>query len=408
MTASLTIDGPSLTRTALILTRTALIEGAQWLKPRVQARGEETDSLRRLPASTLSDIRALGLNRVLQPNRFGGAETDWSTMQEVCAKVASGCGSSGWVLAQYAIHAFLVAGWPVECQEEIWGPDPGAMLSGSLVFPAGRAKRDAGGYRVSGRWPFASGVDGCDWHMCSAMLEPENAGEAPAMIMFMAPKFAYEIIDTWHVIGLRGTGSHDVKLDNAFIPAHRALTVDDTKLGASPGAKFHGSALYRVPPYPNFGFVQGGAAVGIATGMYEVYVAETRSRVAKSSGKALTDFAALQLAVAEAGACIDAARALMASDTAEMMRLAEAGGQPTMEQRTKLRRDGAFASQLCNRAVNRLYALGGGSALYEGSVLNRYFRDSHAANAHITMNWEVNATSFGRVALGLPNDNPAL
>ena len=390
------------------LSRDALISAAKQIKPEVRERASETESLRRLPEATLADYRATGVNRVLQPARFGGAELDFSTMMEVCAAVASGCGSSGWVLAQYCMHAFMIGSWPEACQEEIWGNKPEALLSGSLVFPLGRAKRVSGGYEVTGQWPFASGVDGCDWHMCSAFLEPEREGEPPVMIMFMLPKAEYEIIDTWHVVGLRGTGSKDVKLDRHFVPAHRALTVDETKMGTSPGARLHDSALYRIPTYAAFGFVQGGAGIGIAQGMYDIYTAETKTRAAKSTGRNLADHAALQLRVAEAGACIDAARILLRNDADEMYRLAAARQYPDIEQRTRYRRDGAFASQLCTRAVDALYAVAGGGALYTRNPMERFFRDCHAVNAHITMNWEVNATAFGRAALGLPIDSPTL
>ena len=126
------------------LSRDALLRAAKEIKRKVQERVSETEALRRLPESTLADYRATGVNRVLQPARFGGAELDFGTMMEVCATVASGCGSSGWVLAQYCMHALMIGSWPEACQEEIWGSKPEALLSGSLVFPLGRARRVSG------------------------------------------------------------------------------------------------------------------------------------------------------------------------------------------------------------------------------------------------------------------------
>jgi 3-hydroxy-9,10-secoandrosta-1,3,5(10)-triene-9,17-dione monooxygenase len=390
------------------LTHEALVGAARDLLPAVRARAAESEALRRLPDATLDDFRQSGVNRVLQPARYNGAELDFGALMDVCGTICSADASTGWVLAQYCMHAFMIGSWPQDCQEEIWGSRPQALLSGSLVFPLGRARREPGGYRVSGRWPFASGVLGSDWHMCSAFLEAERAGEAPDMVMFMLPKGDYALIDNWHVVGLRGTGSIDVRLDNHFVPAHRALTVEETKMGTAPGARLHNSALYRIPTYAAFGFVQGGAAIGNAQGMYQAYLAETRTRAAKSTGRGLADHVALQLRVAEAGACIDAARLLLQTDAAEMYRLAEAGTYPTMEQRTRYRRDGAFASQLCTRSVDALYAVAGGGALYASNPMERYFRDAHAINAHITMNWEVNATAFGKAALGLSPESPTL
>jgi 3-hydroxy-9,10-secoandrosta-1,3,5(10)-triene-9,17-dione monooxygenase len=396
-----TIGGPG--------SRTELIERAAALAPLVRERATETDRLRRLPDATLVELRETGLNRILQPRRFGGAELDFGAMAEVCSTVARGCGSTGWVLAQYIIHAYMLGSWPPEAQEEVWGGNPGAFLSGVLIFPAARVRKVDGGYRISGRWPFASGVDGADWSMCAGLLEPEKEGELPGMIMFVLPKTDYELIDTWHAMGLRGTGSKDVRLSDHFVPAHRALMVDDTKGGErSPGARFHRSALYRTPVYAVFGFVQGGAALGIAEGMFENYVAETRTRAAKSSGKAISDLLTLQVKIAEASASIEGARKIMLADCAEVMAIAEAGGVPTMEQKTRYRRDGAFVSMLCTRAVDLLYASAGGGALYESSPLARAFRDIHATHAHITMNWDINAAAFGRVMLGLPSDNPTL
>lgn len=389
---------------APLLTCDEALSRARAMVPRLKERAARADALRRCPDESLRELNESGLMRVLQPRRVGGSELPWVALIDIGSELAQGCASTAWNWANYAVHHWMLAFWPVACQDEIWGADPAALIASSMVFPAGKAVRAAEGYRLSGRWPFSSGVDPAAWNMLGGIVQ--DSGEYR---MFVLPRRDYAIIDNWHVLGLRGTGSNDVQAQDVFVPEQRTLAVDATRGGAMhPGAMANPAALFRIPVFATFPYMLTGIALGIAQGAYESFVAGLRGRVARYSGKALADMTAVQVKVAEAGACIDTARRLMREHCETAQALAERDQVPDLLTKATWRRDGAFSAGLCERAVDVLFKAGGGGALFDDHALQRAFRDVHAATAHISMIWEPQATTFGRVALGLPCDNPTL
>jgi 3-hydroxy-9,10-secoandrosta-1,3,5(10)-triene-9,17-dione monooxygenase len=392
---------------APVLTPDEALTRARAMVPRLKERAPLADDLRRCPDESIRELNESGLMRVLQPRRVGGSELPWVALIDVGSELARGCGSTAWNWANYAVHHWMLAFWPPACQDEIWGADPAVLIASSMVFPAGKATRVAGGYRLSGRWPFSSGVDPAAWNMLGGIVRSET--EAGEHRMFLLPRKDYAIIDNWRVLGLRGTGSNDVEAKDIFVPDHRSLAVDATKGGDNhPGAASNPSPLFRIPMFATFPYMLTGIALGIAQGAYESVVDSLRGRVARYSGKSLADMTAVQIKIAEAAACIDTARRVMRDHCQAAQSLAERGEVPDLLTKATWRRDGAFSAELCERAVDVLFKAGGGGALFDDHPLQRAFRDVHAATAHISMIWEPQATTFGRVALGLPCDNPTL
>jgi 3-hydroxy-9,10-secoandrosta-1,3,5(10)-triene-9,17-dione monooxygenase len=377
------------------------------LVPKLKERAALAESSRRIPEESLRELHTSGLMRVLQPRRIGGSELPWVSLIDIGSGLATGCASTAWNWANYAVHHWMLALWPVACQDEIWGADPDVLIASSVAFPAGKATRVPGGYRLSGRWPFSSGVDSSAWNMLGGIVDD---GETPGEYrIFLLPREDYSIIDNWHVLGLRGTGSNDVEAKDVFVPEVRTLAVAATKGGAKhPGAAANPGALFRIPVFATFPFMLTGIALGLAQGAYDSSIEAVRGRVARYSGKSLVELTALQVKIAEAAACIETARTLMRRHCEAAQALAERGEVPDMTTKVTWRRDGAFSAGLCERAVDVLFKCGGGAALFYSHPLERAFRDVHAATAHISMIWEPQATTFGRVALGLPSDNPTL
>ena len=388
--------------------REELIERAKELVPTLRERAAKAEELRRLPDETVRDFHDTGLFRMLQPARFGGAEMDYGILIDIDAQIGRACGSSAWVLANLASHHWMLAMWPEQAQHEVWGQSPDALIASGFIFPAGRATAADGGYWLTGRWPFASGIDHSEWVMLGALVHSEREDVEPEYRMFLAPKSDLEVIDTWYAAGLRGTGSNDVAAQDVFVPEHRTLAVADSLGGGAPGSVLNPAPVYRLPILALFSFVVGSAALGIAYGALETFVEVTRSRVASYSRAKVAGYASVQLKVAEAAALVDAAELLMHRGCAEVMRISEAGGVPTIEQKVRYRRDGAFATSLCTRAVDLLFAASGGGGVYDRNPIQRAFRDVHAASAHIALSWDVAGTLYGRVALGLPSDNPTI
>jgi len=377
------------------------------LVPRLKERAPAAEASRRIPDATLRELHESGLMRVLQPRRVGGSELPWVSLIDIGSELAAACGSTAWNWANYAVHHWMLALWPVACQDEIWGADPDVLIASSVVFPAGKAMRVPGGYRLSGCWPFSSGVDSSAWNMLGGIV---HDGDTPGEYrIFLLPREDYQIIDNWRVLGLCATGSNDVETKDTFVPESRTLAVESTRGGANhPGATVNTGALFRIPVFATFPYMLTGIALGIAQGAYDCAIEGMRGRVARYSGRSLTDMAPMQIRIAEAAACIDTARTVMRCHCEAAQALAGRGEVPDMVTKATWRRDGAFTAGLCERAVDVLFKCAGGAALFDQHPLERAFRDVHAATAHISMIWEPQATTFGRLALGMTSDNPTL
>src|SRR5579863_8254869 len=380
-----------------------LMARAEALVPVLRERAGRAEELRRLPDETIEDLRKSGLFRILQPRRVGGSELPFRSIVELVAAIGRGCGSTAWVLANLAAHHWLLGMWPERAQDEIWGQSPDNLIGSALVFPRGRARPVDGGYRISGRWPFSSGVDPAAWNLVGAIVNDEEAGVSEPRI-FLMPAQDYTIIDTWHVIGLAGTGSKDIAAEDVFVPQYRTLAVNQITGGPNPGSTVNPSVLYQLPAISLFAFCIAGVSLGIAQGAIEYFLQTTRTRTSYYTGRNLADFVTLQIHLAEATAVADAARAVMLLDCDEATRIVGEGQVPSLEQRARYRRDGAYAATLCTKAVDVLFTASGGGAIYARNPLQRAFRDVHAANAHYVLNWDINGAMYGRVALGLSPD----
>ena len=382
-----------------------LLARAESLVPVLRERAPRAEQLRRLPDETIADMHASGLFRMLQPARVGGSELPYRALYELTAVIGQGCGSTAWVLANLAAHHWLLGMWHPEAQDEIWGESPDSLISSALIFPRGRAQRVEGGYRLSGRWAFSSGIDYSTWNVFGAVVSDEETGQNEAR-MFLVPASDYTIIDTWYVIGLAGTGSKDVEVGEVFVPAYRTLSTERIKGGPNRGSELNPGTLYKLPAVSLFGFAIAGVSLGIARGALQHFAETTRTRLSAYTGRNIADFANIQEHLAEAAALADAAEAIVLRDCDEATRITEAGVVPSLEHRARYRRDGAFAATLCTRAVDLLFAASGGAAVYERNPIQRAFRDVHGANAHYMLNWDISGAVYGRVALGLPPDAP--
>lgn len=378
---------------------------ARALVPELRGQAAQTEKLRRLPESTAAALHRAGLFRLFQPARYGGIDAPFRAFVDIGALLAQGCGATSWVYNNLVSHNWMLAYWPKAAQDEVWQATPSALIGSSFVFPAGRAEKTAGGYRLSGRWPFSSGIDLCAWVMLAAQVGDRDKPESR---FFLVPRDDYTMIDNWHAMGLAGTGSKDVAVENVIVPEHRTLAATFGKGGVHPGSDANPEPLYQLGWYALFGFVNGATALGIAQGAVDDFTAATRARVATASGRHLADFATMQMRIAEAATLVDAAETLMHNGCDEAMDIAVAGRPATIAEKTRWRRDGAFAVRLSVRAVDILFAGAGGSAILDSHPLQRALRDAHAAQGHIGLNWDANGTLYGRVALGLDADFPLL
>ena len=236
----------------------------------------------------------------------------------------------------------------------------------------------------------------------------ERGEGAPEEWYFVVRRSELEIIDTWDVVGLLGLGSHDVQVNNHFIPSHRALPIDHLKGGDTPGNARHRAALYQSPSYATFGLLISSASVGMADGMVEEYVDRAKTRVALMSGKADLEASTQHVRIARASALVDAAKAVLYRNCDEIMAVLESGRLPIDEERTKFRAAGTLAGNLAFDAAGIVWDAIGGRGAYLSNPLSLCYRDLCTASRYMTHNWDLNGGSRGRVRLGLPLDNPSL
>jgi len=386
-------------RTTSVGTREKLLARARDLAPGIHARADETEKLRQVPQPTVDELRAAGLNRVLQPSIYGGAEAPFGGLIDVVSTIAGACASTGWVLAQYTIHNFMIAQFPPETQEAVWGDQPEALVCGVLIPGCGKAVPVNGGWRLSGRWPFASGVTAADWCILSGFEENESCES----LMFAIPCEQITVHDTWHTMGLSGTGSNDVSVEELFVPINRAMTVDQSKFGASPGTQVNTGPLYRLGTFAMFSIVQSATAYGHAKGTFDRFLGHTRERTGRLSGQRVIDYGTTQIKIGEAAAALDTAELVLHACADEAMEVAMRGEVMDVIDKSRMRGDATFAGNLAARAVDIMFSLAGGAALYNSHPLSRAYRDTKCAQAHITQNWDINGSNYGRVLVGLPS-----
>ena len=379
---------------------TKAVNAAEFLKrasdlvPVLKARASHTEELRRLPEATVADLLATGLYRIGVPAKFGGLDVDYSLALDVAIELGRGCPSTSWCYGLWTAHAWLVGYWPLAAQEEVFGLNPDALCSSSLNVGKSTCEPVAGGYRLSGRWEFSSGCDAASW----LMLGVSGIGQRNWALV---PRGDFEIVDTWFVSGLRGSGSKDIVVRDAFVPAHRILDVTTAGDGDWSAWDLHGQARYRAPIPVLLGWDLVAPMLGIARGMIDEFIA----RLSGTSGPGRTaDSPAIHIRLSQAAAEVDAAYALMERDVREILQRGENGaGFDTLE-RARYRRDKAFVTQLCLQSVNRLFDLSGGHALFDSAPLQRFHRDAQAAAHRDTLIMDLGGQQYGRVALGLEPD----
>jgi 3-hydroxy-9,10-secoandrosta-1,3,5(10)-triene-9,17-dione monooxygenase len=386
----------------------AVAARAAALVPQLRDRAARTEELRRLPLETERDLHEAGLFRIVQPKRVGGFELDYVALVDCAEIIARADASVAWNLANLASHHWMLGMFDKRAQDLVWAKDPNVLIASSFIFPAGRAHKVEGGYRLRGSWPFSSGVASCDWNMLASVVSSDDEADGIEYRIFLVHKNDYRIIDTWNAAGLQGTGSNDVEVRGAFIAEPQTVAVSDLAGGPTPGSAVNPNALYTLPVFSLFPFVLSGVALGNAQACLDDYIDVARHRASTYNRAKLGDMQSTQIKIAEASAKIDTARLIMRSACIEAMADARRSCIPDMDAKTRYRRDGAFSVNLCTEAVSLLFSASGARGLFTTGVLQRQFRDAHAINSHLAFNFDAAGTNYGRVALGLPSENLTL
>jgi len=385
------------------LTAQEAVQHAAAMVPRLAERAAEAERIRRIPQATIDELHETGLMRLMQPARFGGSELGLDALMNVVTEIAKGCTSTAWVYSNLASHSWNIGQFDMRAQEDVWGTDPDALAATGLAFPCGRATPVEGGYKLSGKWPFASGIDASTWMLVGAMTE--LPGRAPERRFFLVPQSQFRSLDNWDTYGLTGTGSHDVEVKEAFVPDYRSVSAEVFAAGQNlPGATLYENPLYAMPTFAAFAYVLSIVPIATSKAVVEQFTAAMRARASTYTGSRVAELSSVQARIAEAAACVEFAETVVRRDWQELEAEANQRRYPSMETKLRWKRNVAFAAQLAVRAVDVLMPAAGAGGLTKSAALQRQFRDLHAASSHIGLTWDVHAAAYGQSALGLqPN-----
>jgi len=375
---------------------------AREIVPVLRERAQKCEDARVLLPENEKLLHETGLFRYHQPKRFGGMELPFVAVVDIVAELARGCPSTAWNVGNLGCHHWILAYYEPETQHELWDKNPDVLIASSIALAAGRGRKADGGFVVSGRWPFSSGVDNSDWNMLAVTIYEDD--KAVDWRLCLVPKSDYKVIDTWYAMGMVGTGSKDIEVKEVFVPERRALQLTKCRGGLEhPGAKLNPGPLFRVPIVASAGHPLSATALGTAEGAYEHVVNSFKTRVGTYTGAKVADFQAVQIKIARARALIDSARYLMRQSA-----MAFEKENLDLETKLRLRIQNTIAVAQSREAVETLWSCYGANAIYMRDPLQRYLRDVQAASQHFSFNFDIAGSAYGTVAMGGKFANPTM
>jgi 3-hydroxy-9,10-secoandrosta-1,3,5(10)-triene-9,17-dione monooxygenase len=388
------------------VTREEAVQRAAALIPLLRENAAAAETARKLVPAVRDALHASGLFRYLQPKSRGGMELDFAAWAEIPEMLGRGDCSTAWNVANLASHHRTLALFSKEAQDEVWNDNPDALIAAGIAYPQGRARKVDGGLMLSGTWNFCSAVNDSSWNMLACMVMED--GKPVDWVQCLLREGEYQIIDDWQTMGMRGTGSCTVKVEELFVPQYRTQSMAT----ALPGHRYAGvgenpNPMYRIPTSSVGGHGLAGCVVGNAQGALDATLDWIKSRSTVQGAK-MRDFQTVQLRVGMASAKIDAARLILRSDCMDAETALIAGRAIGTEEKLRHKRNAALAVKLSMEAIDLLQEMAGANGIYQKSPLERMFRDARAAGAHIHFSIDMQMTQWGLVAAGGEFKSPTL
>ena len=381
-----------------------LIERARKLAPQLKARAFDADKARRVPDESMRELIDAQLFQILVPRRFGGFEQRFSNVLDVGLELARGCGSTAWLYCLLCNHHWILAHYPLEAQEEVYGGNNHAFFPQTVSGKGGTATPVDGGYVISGQWAFATGVDFSDWVSATVSLDKKDPHPLYDRLNFIARTSETEIIDTWFTSGMRATGSRDFVLKEVFVPKRRVVSQADMLGGKTPGRQALPEYVMLGAPY--FSVLLSavlGPLLGLTLRTIEDFTAYTKGR-AGIGGINHASRSSTQIKLGAAQARYDAMYRVARAIFEEIEDALTKGQKISAEQKIRNRRDAALVGDECTKIVDYLICSAGSRAQTDGSAFQLIQRDVHTIRSHIVFDLEDANEAYGRQMLGLPID----
>ena len=360
-----------------------LIARARAMIPALKARARACVAARDVSVETMAEFHEAGFFRILQPKRWGGYEMHPNVFFEVQKALAEGCMSTGWMYGVVGCHPYELALFHDQAQREVWGSDSSTLASSSYQ-PVGKITRVDGGFRLSGRWNFSTGSVHCNWVLLGAIVPPEKADDPFDMRTFLLPRSDYTIDqDTWHVVGLQGTGSHDIIVDDAFIPEYRTHKSIDGFTGKNPGVIENTALLFALPWAQVFTRSVSTAAFGGAQTAIDGAIEIMNSRISTNTGKVSKADPILHAAIAQAISQRNEMETTLRLTFDELMDYAARGEEIPMDKRAFFVYQSSTVVRRLARLIDDIVQLLGGRAIYMTSPILQPWLDLNAGRAHV-------------------------
>jgi 3-hydroxy-9,10-secoandrosta-1,3,5(10)-triene-9,17-dione monooxygenase len=361
----------------------------------------DAEALGRLPAETTERVKATGVIRLLQPPEHGGYAADPTDFMEAVMALANADAAVGWVAGVIGVHPWEMAFNDGRVLEEVWGQDADTWVA-SPYAPNGIASPADGGFIFDGNWEFSSGTDSCDWIVLGGLVKGEGLVDGiPQMYHFLLPRSDYEIVeDSWNVLGLRGTGSKDIIVSDAFVPEYRVLNATKVFDGTAALEAGRDEALYRMPWSAIFPVALSASVVGICEGALACHFQHQATRTSMLGPMSKNPY--LSSRVGEAASEIHASRSQLLYNVSNMYALAQKGTEIPLEMRVASRRDQVRAARRAVEALDDIYIRSGGGATRDEHPLGKWFRDAHTAINHTIFAADDMYHAYAAMMMGQP------
>lgn len=375
----------------------AIIARAGDIATRLTARGAQAEKAGRLPQETIDEVVQAGIMRLSVPRRYGGLELPYPVVPQVSRMLGRGCLATSWVIGILVGHNFQMGFWPERAQDEFWATGPSKFAPGFIV-PGGTARKVDGGWRLTGLWRMGSGYPHADWILLGAFEDID--GTKGRLLRFALPVADTSPQNNWNVSGLAATGTWDCKLDGVFVPEHRHFPTAALLDARAPGSAVNTGPLWRIPLisyyYPNLCAMMLGAAEGVAA----LVTDKMKNRVLSYGGAHAADLGTTQARIGAAHAKLNAAAALLESETQRIWRTALAAEPFTHEARAAVRANCTWIAKLSREVASELVELSGTGSFHMDSPLQRFHREINVLASHAFYDADRMNSVYGQVLLG--------
>ncbi|MBT5838090.1 MAG: acyl-CoA dehydrogenase [Rhodospirillaceae bacterium] len=376
-----------------VISGAELVARAAALVPALRERARVAEEAGRIPEETVADLQEAGLFRAVVPKRFGGHEVDFKYIPQIFRELGRGCTSTAWTMGFLIYHNFQFAHFPEQAQQDVW-EERGYTMAPGQVMPSGTATPVDGGFELTGRWGYATGIQHGDWMLLSAHIDDGDIAR------FFLPVSDFEILDTWHVSAMRATGSHDVTLDKVFVPAHRSIRVADLRDGKGPGLALNTGPLWRVPLLTLMVFGAVGPLLGAAEAMLELVTEILTNKVGAYTGAKMQNVMPVRMRLAENKVRLDAVRGLFDAKIEFISDRIYGGGNLSNEERAEMRLVVSYVARESRAIVDELALMAGSRATFLDSPIQRFQRDINSLAGHAIFEFDHTADLYGGVMMG--------